>query len=126
MKINYLLIGLLLFSIFGFAQDAGFSKKSMKANFSAETLQAYQESSFSKVNDFYEYAQLLTNTTISNELKKEIKKAVHSLFKVNDVTMVNFLSTEKVFVIMEDKLKGYVLYIYLRGTDLFGYNYLFF
>ena len=95
MKINYLLIGFLLFSIFGFAQDAGFSKKSMKANFSAETLQAYQESSFSKVNDFYEYAQLLTNTTISKELKKEIKTAVHSLFKENDVTVINFLSSEK-------------------------------
>ena len=95
MKINYLLIGLLLFSIFGFAQDAGFSKKSMKENFSAETLQAYQESSFSKVNDFYEYAQLLTNTTISKELKKEIKTAVHSLFKENDVTVINFLSSEK-------------------------------
>lgn len=95
MKTTFLLIGLLFYSIFGFAQDAGFSKKSMKASFSVETLQAYQESSFSKVNDFYEYAQLLTNPTISNDLKKEIKVAVHSLFKENDVTMVNFLSTKK-------------------------------
>lgn len=95
MKINYLLIVLLFFSWFGIAQDAGFSKKSMKASFSVETLQAYQESSFSKVNDFYEYAQLLTNPTISYDLKKEIKTAVLTLFKENDVTVVNFLSTEK-------------------------------
>ncbi|RAR48453.1 hypothetical protein [Flavobacterium lacus] len=95
MKTTFLFIGFLFFPIFGFAQDAGFSKKSMKASFSLETLQAYQESSFSKVNDFYEYAQLLTNPSISNELKKEIKTAVHSLFKENAVSVINFLSSEK-------------------------------
>lgn len=105
MKINYLLIGLLFFSSFGMAQDAGFSKKSMKASFSVETLQAYQESSFSKVNDFYEYAQLLTNPTISNDLKKEIKVAVHSLFKENNVSIINFLSSEKEKISLIEFLK---------------------
>ncbi|MDP2672369.1 MAG: hypothetical protein Q8O84_00985, partial [Nanoarchaeota archaeon] len=95
MKTVYLLIVLLFFSIFGFAQDAGFSKKSMKAAFSVESLQAYQKSSFSKVNDFYEYAQFLTDPTASNDLKKEIKAAIHSLFKENDVAVINFLSSEK-------------------------------
>lgn len=95
MKINYLLIVLLFFSWFGMAQDAGFSKKSMKASFSVETLQAYQESSFSKVNDFYEYAQLLTNPTISNDLITEIKTAVHSLYKEDNVSIINFLSSKK-------------------------------
>lgn len=95
MKTTFLFIGLLLFSIYGLAQDAGFSKKSMKATFSMEALQAYQESSFDKVNDFYEYAQLITNPTISYDLKKEIKTAVHSLFKENDVSIINFLSSER-------------------------------
>jgi len=95
MKTTFLFIGFLFFSIFGSAQDAGFSKKSMKASFSVETLLAYQESSFSKVNDFYEYAQLLANPTISNDLKKEIRTAVHSLFKKNTVSVINFLSSEK-------------------------------
>ncbi|HRE77955.1 MAG TPA: hypothetical protein PLL09_09025 [Flavobacterium sp.] len=95
MKINYLLIVLLFFSCFGMAQDASFSKKSMKASFSVETLQAYQESSFSKVNDFYEYAQLLTNPTISNYLITEIKTAVHSLYKEDNVSIINFLSSKK-------------------------------
>ncbi len=95
MKINYLLIGLLFFTVFGNAQDAGFSKKSMKANFSMEVLNAYQESSLAKVNDFYEYAQLLTNSTISNDLKEEIKTTIFSLFKENDVMIVNFLSSKK-------------------------------
>ncbi|MBC8882517.1 hypothetical protein H9X57_01080 [Flavobacterium piscinae] len=68
----------------------------MKANFSAETLQAYQESSFSKVNDFYEYAQLLTNPTISNDLKEEIITAIFSLYKENyNASIINFLSSEK-------------------------------
>lgn len=95
MKINYLIIGLLLFCSFGFAQDAGFSKKSMKANFSVEVLQAYQESSFSKVNDFYEYAQLLTDQSIPNDLKYEIKSAIHSLYKEIDISIINFLSVKK-------------------------------
>lgn len=95
MKINNLLIGLLFFTVFGKAQDAGFSKKSMKANFSMEVLNAYQESSFAKVNDFYEYAQLLTNPTISNNLKAEIKAAVLSIYKKNDILIINFLSAEK-------------------------------
>lgn len=95
MKINNLLIGLLFFTVFGKAQDTGFSKKSMKANFSMEVLNAYQESSFAKVNDFYEYAQLLTNPTISNNLKAEIKTAVLSIYKKNDISILNFLSAEK-------------------------------
>jgi hypothetical protein len=95
MKPIYLIISLLFSFWFGTAQNAGFSKKSMKASFSVETLQAYQESSFSKVNDFYEYAQLLTNPSISNDLKKEIKTAVHSLFKENDASTINFLSSKK-------------------------------
>ncbi|UPQ78803.1 hypothetical protein M0M57_14435 [Flavobacterium azooxidireducens] len=95
MKINYLLIGLFFISIFGKAQDAGFSKKSMKANFSMEVLNAYQESSFAKVNDFYEYTQLLTNPTISSDLKNEIKTTIFTLFKEKDVTVVNFLSSKK-------------------------------
>ena len=95
MKINYLLIGLFFISIFGKAQDAGFTKKSMKANFSIEVLNAYQESSFAKVNDFYEYAQLLTNPTISSDLKNEIKTTIFTLFKEKDVTVVNFLSSKK-------------------------------
>lgn len=95
MKINNLLIGLLFFTVFGKAQDTGFSKKSMKANFSMEVLNAYQESSFAKVNDFYEYAQLLTNPTISNNLKAEIKTAVLSIYKKNDISIINFLSAEK-------------------------------
>ncbi|RXR32615.1 hypothetical protein EQG68_07245 [Flavobacterium piscinae] len=106
MKINYLLFGLLFFSFFGFAQNAGFSKKSMKANFSAETLQAYQESSFSKVNDFYEYAQLLTNPTISNDLKEEIITAIFSLYKENyNASIINFLSSEKEKISLAEFLK---------------------
>lgn len=95
MKINCLLIGLLFISMIGNAQDAGFSKKSMKANFSMEVLNAYQESSFAKVSDFYEYAQLLTNPATANELKKEIKTAVFTLFNEKEVSVINILSKEK-------------------------------
>lgn len=105
MKTTFLFIGFLFFSIFGFAQNADFSKKSMKANFSVDALQSYQESSFSKVNDFYEYAKLLTDPTISNDLKKEIITAIFSLYKENNVSIINFLSSEKEKISLAEFLK---------------------
>ncbi len=66
------------------------TNQGMKAQFSQSSLQAYQESSLSKVEDFYQYLELLSDETVSQALKNELKETIYSQFQNTDVQVYNF------------------------------------
>lgn len=92
-----LLIILLSAGLFAKAQQAHTTKntKGLKANFSAPVLAAYQENAKTKIEDFYQYLQLLSDVSVSKELKNEISANVFSLFKNKEVLMKDIVSNGK-------------------------------
>lgn len=59
---------------------------------SVKVLRAYQEHSQSKVEDLFSYFQLLTETTVSPDLKKEVIDNIYLLFNNKNVLVTDFTS----------------------------------
>lgn len=97
MKRIILLIILVSASFFVKAQQANTAKntKALKANFSAPVLVAYQENAKTKIGDFYQYLQLLSDVSVSKELKNEVRLNILSLFKNKEVLMKDIASNGK-------------------------------
>jgi hypothetical protein len=65
---------------------------SLNQKFSAKVLNAYQENSKTKVEDLYSYFQLLTDASLSDDLKKEVIKNIQFLFQNKNEMVVDFTS----------------------------------
>lgn len=89
-----LLIILLSAGLFAKAQQAHTTKntRGLKANFSAPILVAYQENAKTKIEDFYQYLSLLSDLSVSKELKNEISANIFSLFKNKEVLVRDIAS----------------------------------
>ena len=61
---------------------------------SMRVLHAYQEHSNSKVEDLYSYFQLLTDSNLSEDTKKEVIDSIYLLFNHRDVQVVDLTSSE--------------------------------
>ena len=81
----------------GFSQEANnsVSKNSIKANFSVKAIEAYEENSFSKVNDFYQFLEIYSDKNSSEDLKKQVKENLNS-FVLKDVLVEDLFTTEKI------------------------------
>lgn len=79
------------------AQEANNSRSrdNINANFSMEVLEAYEENSFSKVNDFYQFLEIYSDKNSSEALKKQIKENIYSLFKDNSL-VADFFTSDKI------------------------------
>lgn len=90
------IIALLFLSNSLLAQEAmsstAVSSTSIKANFSAQSLEAYKESSFSKITDFYEYLQTYSDPASTDDLKTQVKAAIASLFLNKDIQVLDVTS----------------------------------
>lgn len=98
---NLLLIVILLVSFFSKAQSSGqkesLSEKKVAAQtlnqkFSAPVLNAYQENSKSKVEDLFSYFQMLTDASLSDDLKIEIVKGINLLIQNPNTIVIDFTS----------------------------------
>ena len=88
----YILTLFMLFSGLAFSQNAGFKSNAISANFSTAAIEAYQESADNKIEDFYLYLNLLSDKSISEKTKSEIKESILLLFQNNETTVLNFAS----------------------------------
>ena len=89
------MIFIMLCSLFVKAQSAsGNNARSLKANFSVPALLAYQETAKTKIRDFYQYLELLSDASLSKQLKEEVKLNILSLFKNKDVMVKDITSNE--------------------------------
>ncbi|RZK11817.1 MAG: hypothetical protein EOO46_05485 [Flavobacterium sp.] len=71
------------------------SSINIKSNFSEVSIKAYQESAILKIEDYYNYLALFSNTSTSEDLKTETKTALFSLFKNKHIQIIDFTEQEK-------------------------------
>lgn len=99
-----------LFSFAFYGQNANNTNSvAIKGNFSKVSIKAYQESALLKMEDYYNYLALLSNTSTSDALKTEIKAALFSLFKNNYIQVFDFtLEGKKTISLIElvEKIKN--------------------
>lgn len=99
MKNIFLFIGLLC-GFFTQAQESMNDKSakkdvvamSLNQKFTAPVLNAYQENSKSKIEDLFSYFQMLTDATLSDDLKKEVIKNIKLLFVNPNTIVLDFTS----------------------------------
>ena len=89
LKQFFIAIGLIIsFSVSGQnANDPAIT--SIKANYTMASIKAYQESAVLKVEDYYNYLNLLSSRTTAEDLKTEITGALFSLFEDNNVVVID-------------------------------------
>jgi len=94
---KYFVIILLFFGQCVFSQEATNSVKrnSIKANFSAKAIEAYEENSFSKVNDFYQFLEIYSDKNSSEALKNQVKENLKSLV-IENVLIADLFTSEKI------------------------------
>ncbi|MBC8644695.1 hypothetical protein H9W95_13510 [Flavobacterium lindanitolerans] len=83
--IKYFTVIVFLFYNCTFAQEANhaIAANSIKANFSVKVLEAYEENSFSKLEDFYELLEIYSAKNTPNTLKKQLEERINTLYKEN-------------------------------------------
>lgn len=96
---KYFTFILFLFYNCVFAQQANNAaiENSIKANFSIKVLEAYEENSFSKVEDFYELLEMYSDKNASNTLKKQLEERIDALYKENTLVS-DFFTSDKISV----------------------------
>jgi len=88
---------------FAFSQSQHTESKSLiKSTYSFPTIEAFQERSEKKVEDFYEYLGLLTQQNLSEEAKNEIEENIYFLFDEKNPMLVNFLSAKNELIHLEE------------------------
>jgi len=86
----------LLITGFAFSQSQGLETSSLiKNTYSLPTIEAFQERSEKKVEEFYEYLGLLTQQNLSKEVKREIEENIYLLFQHKNMKLINFISAKK-------------------------------
>lgn len=86
-------MGILIFlSGLGLAQNMGMESKSIQNNFSKASIEAFQENSQHKLNEFYEYLNLYSKEK-NEELKLQIKENIMHLVQL-DIKILDFMSYE--------------------------------
>lgn len=90
---TYIFLFFLIISNFGFGQSA-VRKQTISSSFSPLEIEAYQESADKKIEDFYSYLNLLSDKSISEKTKAEIRENIFLLFKNKRVGVIDFLYKE--------------------------------
>lgn len=95
--IKYFTFIVFLFCNCTFAQDVNntIAANSIKSNFSVKVLEAYEENSFSKVEDFYELLEMYSDKSTSNTLKKQLEERIDALYKENTLVS-DFFTSDKI------------------------------
>ncbi|MBA5629716.1 hypothetical protein [Moheibacter lacus] len=96
-------IVLFSFSGLAFGQEALDHSQSIKANFNAKSIKAYQENSQQKLNEFYEYLTLYSHEKDA-ELRNQILKNIHSIVESESIKMLDFTLPSKSEISLQDFL----------------------
>ncbi|MFC6096062.1 hypothetical protein ACFPVY_05340 [Flavobacterium qiangtangense] len=94
---KYFVIILFFFCNCALAQSSDdlVSRNSIKANFSAKAIEAYEENSFAKVNDFYQFLEIYSDKKSSEALKNQVRENLKSLM-VENVLVADLFTSEKI------------------------------
>ena len=100
---TYIFLFFLIISNFGFGQST-MKTVSISSSFSPLEIEAYQESADKKIEDFYSYLNLLSDKSISEKAKAEIRENVFLLFKNNRIRIIDFFTEENEKITLSDFL----------------------
>jgi hypothetical protein len=95
MKKQIFIIVLLLYGFICKAQESMSSSStqvSLSSKYSVNVLAVYQENSKSKIEDVFQYFQMLTDATLTDDLKKEVIISIHQLYKNKNALVIDFTS----------------------------------
>lgn len=94
MKNSFLIIVFLIFSFICKAQSSNSDNEqvSLSSKYNANVLAVYQENSKSKIEDLFNYFQMLTNASLSNDLKKEVVTNINQLYRNKNAMIIDFTS----------------------------------
>ncbi|MBY0487096.1 MAG: hypothetical protein K2P85_07930 [Flavobacteriaceae bacterium] len=94
MKNSFLLIVFLMFSFICKAQSSNSdnAQVSLSSKYNANVLAVYQEHSKSKIEDLFTYFQMLTNASLSDDLKKEVVTNINQLYRNKNAMIIDFTS----------------------------------
>lgn len=95
MKYFTILLFFLCNCILAQSNDNSISRTNIKANFSIKVLQAYEENSFLKVKDFYQFLEIYSDANSSETLRNQVKENIYSLYK-NNSQVTDFFNSEKI------------------------------
>ena len=94
---------LMLFTFSLYGQNVNTpASSSIKANFTMASVKAYQESATLKIEDYYQYLNLLSDEATPENLKREIRTSIFSLFENEKVMVIDFTSTENTTISLPD------------------------
>ena len=99
MKTIFLFIVTLMFGHFVRAQSASEKKTaeavvqiSLSKKYAPKLLEDYQENAKTKVEDLFSYFQMLTDASLTNDLKKEVVKNIKNCFQNQNPDVIDFTS----------------------------------
>lgn len=69
--------------------------KTVAANFSTPSINAYQESAVYKIKDYYHYLEVYSSTKASDSLKIQVRIALGHLFENKNLDVVDVTTKEK-------------------------------
>lgn len=102
---------MLFFTLTIFSQSAQTdvaSKKAIGTNFSSQAVKAYQESAVLKIEDYYTFLEIYTNSTTSDSLRVQLKTTIYNLFTSKNVWVVDITSKEKRSIKLDNLLQKIV------------------
>lgn len=98
MRTIFLFIAILMFGHSVLAQSANEKKTaevaavSLSKKYAAKALEDYRENGKSKVEDLFAYFQMLTDASLSDDLKKEVVKNIKNSFQNQNPEVIDFTS----------------------------------
>jgi len=115
MKTIFLYIAALLFGYCAKAQsvnqkqtaETAISQAVLSKKYAAKLLEDYQENARTKVEDLFVYFQMLTDATLTDDLKKEVVKNIKNCFHNQNPEVVDFTSERNEKIVLNaliDKL----------------------
>src|SRR5690606_12528604 len=84
-------------------QGAGFNQKGIKANFTQKSIEAYQENSQKKLEEFYEYLTMYSSQR-NPELKNQILSNIFSLVSSENIEVLDFTAGKPKKINLEEFL----------------------
>lgn len=104
-KIIVFIVILSAISIQAQSSQSKTSSTAISANFSPISIKTYQESAELKVVDYYNYLELLSSTTTSEALKTEVRNALFSLLKNQNIDVIDFTVEERKLIPLPELLE---------------------
>ena len=123
-KISYLLFLLCCFFVNGQSASNTNNAQTLQSKMSVKVLSAYQQNTSTKVEDLFSYFQMLTDVSLTNDVKKEIITNINLLFNNQNPMVIDFTSDTNEFILLQKLIQKLLISepISFKVSDEIKYN----